>query len=241
MEGDRIMQKKERHESPYRRFLENTGAAIDNDSNWLITLSDLLTLLLMFFIFFFLTAGKPGAQKTESKAGDAVPPTTRTMPAPPSEQEKVRDEMASAIRDMDMDDAVSVRSSKGEVIITLREKVTFRPGEADLLDTSRPVLDKIGGLLHRYPSFMVEIDGHTDDQPINTRQYPSNWELSVDRATKVLKYLVAKGGMEPSRCYVQGNADLRPLVPNDTPEQRAENRRVEIRLKQAVAPESRQT
>ncbi|KJU82777.1 OmpA/MotB domain-containing protein, partial [Candidatus Magnetobacterium bavaricum] len=72
----------------------------------------------------------------------------------------------------------------------------------------------------------------TDNIPIKTALYPSNWELSAARATSVLRYFIAKHAIEPDRLYVKGNADSRPLVPNNTPEQRAQNRRVEIRLKE---------
>jgi len=76
----------------------------------------------------------------------------------------------------------------------------------------------------------VLIEGHTDNLPIRTAQYPSNWELSAARAARVLRYLVQKGGISPHRLTAVGYADTRPLVPNTTPANRAQNRRVDIAI-----------
>jgi chemotaxis protein MotB len=99
------------------------------------------------------------------------------------------------------------------------------------LQASVPLIAGIAEIIRTNPSYTVEIDGHTDTVPIHTSRFPSNWELSVARATSVLKYFIDVQGMDPSRFYVKGNADQRPVAPNDTPEQRAQNRRVEIRLR----------
>jgi chemotaxis protein MotB len=230
MEVGKTVKKTEWIPSPYRRLMAKTGASIDTDSNWLITLSDLLTLLLVFFVF-ALTAGNLTAQKTPEQKNAAIQPSDHNKSARPAAYEEPGYGMSSIIEDLKMQEGVSVRTVKGEVIITLKEKVTFSPGEADILHSFEPILDKIGGMIRNHPQFQVEIDGHTDNQPISTPLYPSNWELSVDRATKVLKYFIKKQGINPARFYVKGNAELRPLLPNDTPESRAENRRVEIRLK----------
>jgi chemotaxis protein MotB len=130
-----------------------------------------------------------------------------------------------------MDDEVIIEGGEQEILILLKENVTFHIGEADILKGSEPILDTIAQIVKRYPTFQVEIDGHTDDQPINSRRFPSNWELSVSRATNVLKYLITSHGLDPARFTIKGNAEQRPLSPNRSPEQRAQNRRVEIRLK----------
>jgi chemotaxis protein MotB len=140
--------------------------------------------------------------------------------------------MNSIIRKMDIGDDVSVRAADVEIVISIKERITFRPGEAEILKGSEPILDNVANLILRYPSFSVEIEGHTDNMPIRTRLYPSNWELSVVRATSVLKYLIATRRIDPSRLSIKGNADQKPVVPNDTPQERAQNRRVEIRMKE---------
>jgi chemotaxis protein MotB len=134
-----------------------------------------------------------------------------------------------------MGEEISVIATSSEIIISMKEKITFRPGEADILENSRPILDKIAGTIQKYPNFLVEINGHTDDTPIKTTLFPSNWELSVSRATSVLKYFIHSHSINPSRLSIKGNADQKPIAPNDTPENRARNRRVEIRLKEIDA------
>ncbi|MGC2062809.1 MAG: OmpA family protein [Thermodesulfovibrionales bacterium] len=203
---------------------------LDSDSNWLITLSDLLTLLLVFFIF-ALTVDRASKIKTSQPTATAMPAITHDQPA-------AKDNLVSKIMGLASEDGITVRASGGEMLILIKEKATFNPGEAEILKSSEPVLDKIGNIIRQHPALLVEIDGHTDNIPIKTRLYPSNWELSAARATKVLKYFVAHSDVDPSRFFVRGNADRKPLLPNDTPLQRAENRRVEIRLKEALEPKS---
>ena len=145
--------------------------------------------------------------------------------------ESIQKDMQTAMTGLGMDDQVIIQAGEREILITMKENVTFRTGEAEILKGSEPILGTIAQIVKRYPSFQVEIDGHTDDLPINTRRFPSNWELSVARATSVLKYLIISQGLDPARFTIKGNAEQRPLSPNSTPELRAQNRRVEIRLR----------
>jgi chemotaxis protein MotB len=228
--------------SPYQGFVEESSSSPDTDSIWLISLSDLLILLLVFF-FFFLTARTTASHKNVEEQGrvSAVPVDQAKPQAinekPKDEQmlsDKLRDEAATVVRELEGADGITIQAAHGEIVITLRERITFSPGEAEVLSSSEPALDTISRIIQRNPSLAVEIDGHTDNIPISTRLYPSNWELSVARATAVLRYFINRCGIDPSRFIVKGNADLRPIAPNDTPEQRSENRRVEIRLKESA-------
>jgi chemotaxis protein MotB len=221
----------------YRKLVEKSEASVDSDSNWMITLSDVMSLLLIFFIMFFIII-KQNVQPVEVQT-DKVPETeahgASILPDADAVGKKIRDEINVDINNLAMGDQISVLVNKREVIITMKEKVTFRPGEADILKRSEPVLETIAGIIQRYPDFLVEIDGHTDNVPISTRLYPSNWELSVVRAASVLKYFINNHAIDPSRLSIRGNADQKPLAPNNTPENRAQNRRVEIRLKKTEA------
>ena len=219
---------------PGRALVERAAADSDFDSNWLITLSDLLSLLLIFFVMFSVTtgnAGKAGGVKTGATVGPPAPvavlPATAVSPG-----RHIAEEMNSIIRKLDLGNDVSVRAADREIVITMNEKITFRPGEAEILKGSEPILDNIAGLILRYPSYLVDIEGHTDNVPIHTRLYPSNWELSVARAMSVLKYFIGNRQIDPSRLSVKGDADHKPIVPNGTPQERAQNRRVEIRMKE---------
>jgi chemotaxis protein MotB len=217
---------------PGRMLIEKSRSSIDSDSNWLITLSDVLSLLLVFFVMFSVAKNNRTAKTVTDKTRNRQTiDAGMQMPVSPV-GEKIRDEMNSNIKKLDLENDVSVRAVDKEIIITMKEKVTFRPGEAEILESSGPMLANIARVVQRHPSFLVDIEGHTDNVPIRTRLYPSNWELSVARATSVLKLFINNYGIDPSRLSLKGNADQMPAVPNDTSENRGRNRRVEIRLKE---------
>ncbi len=213
----------------YRRLADKSGSFVDSDSNWMITLSDVMSLLLIFFIMFFIMTKKQ--VQSEEPPPPVIAQGSGILPGPERFRDKIRDEITIDIRSLDMGDQISVLATKREIMISMKEKVAFKPGETDILEISEPVLTTIAEIIRKYPDFRVEIDGHTDNIPIMTTAYPSNWELSVARATSVLKYFIHSHGIDPSRFSVRGNADQKPLVANDTKENRALNRRVEIRLK----------
>lgn len=219
--------------SAYANLVARSKASADCDENWLITLSDLMTLLLVFFVMFFAVANNAGKNKTQAEPPvKAQQPVAAVRPQVQDTAEKIKEEMVSTINSLGMKEDVSVQTGNSEIVITMKERLTFKPAEADMLGSSDPVMEKIARLIKDNPSFLVEIDGHTDNVPIKTAAYPSNWELSVARATSVLKYFINRHNIEPSRFYIKGNADQRPVVPNTSPELRAQNRRVEIRLKE---------
>jgi chemotaxis protein MotB len=220
-----------------RRPVHQLDISEDSDSTWLITLSDVFTLLLVFLIMFLvMTKHAPSSEKMENEHESNVL-VHAGMPGMESGviKSRIMDEIAGNINYLDMGEAISVIATSSEIIISMKEKITFRPGEADILENSRPILDKIAGTIQKYPNFLVEINGHTDDTPIKTNLFPSNWELSVSRATSVLKYFIHSHSINPSRLSIKGNADQKPIAPNDTPENRARNRRVEIRMKEIDA------
>ncbi len=221
----------------YRRLLDESNSSVDTDNNWMITLSDVMSLLLIFFIMFFILTQRE--VKSEEIKNETFPEVKvqgmGILPEANAIREQIRDELNVDIRNLDMGDQISVLATNREVMITMKEKVAFMPGEADVLLSSGPVLNTIAGIIQKYPDFRVEIDGHTDNVPIMTPRYPSNWELSVARAASVLKYFITNHAIDPSRLSVRGNAHHKPVAPNDTPENRSRNRRVEIRLKKIEA------
>jgi chemotaxis protein MotB len=211
---------------------EKSKSTLDLDSNWLITLSDVLSLLLVFFVMFMVTAKSVAKTEASHLESNKPPFPEEKKQASVPEGENAFAELSAEINNLDLGNEVSVQSSKKAIIITLKEKVTFLPGEAEVLSVSEPILDHIAQLIEKYPSFVVEIEGHTDNVPIRTATYPSNWELSVARSTGVLKYFINRHGISPSRLSVKGSADQKPIASNNSPEERAQNRRVEIRLKE---------
>ena len=125
---------------------------------------------------------------------------------------------------------VGVVSSEHEFVISLSDMITFPSGEATLGSGVMPILEYVVQLAETKPQLFVEIAGHTDDRPIATLAFPSNWELSTARASRVARALLDHSEIDPARISAQGYAHYRPLYENDSDEHRAANRRVEIRF-----------
>ena len=124
-------------------------------------------------------------------------------------------------------DTVKFRlEARGLVVTIVSDRVLFEPGQADLRTEGAEVVDKLAAAIGRLPNKLA-VEGHTDNVPISGR-YASNWELSTARATTVLRELIERHGISPSRLSASGYADERPLAGNDTVEGRAANRRVEL-------------
>jgi len=122
---------------------------------------------------------------------------------------------------------IDVESQLNRIVIRIREKGSFPSGDARLNIEFEPILEKIHDVLSK-TNGQIAVAGHTDDIPINTPRYRSNWELSTSRATSVVHELLKHGAMPPERFVLEGYADTQTIVPNDTAENRARNRRVEI-------------
>jgi len=140
---------------------------------------------------------------------------------------KLRQEITRSLRLRGLNGSVEFdRQERGLVINVVTDEVLFDLGSADLRPQGARVLDAIGPPLAHVRN-TLSVEGHTDNIPISGGAFPSNWELSTERSTTVLRYLLTKG-IRPSRVSAAGYADQRPLVANDTPAHRARNRRVAI-------------
>lgn len=116
---------------------------------------------------------------------------------------------------------------KRGLVIRVSEHLFFRSGDASILPEFVPILNILGEVLERIPNH-IRIEGHTDDVPIDTPTFPSNWELSTARATNVLHYLLTQFRFTPDNLSATGYAEFRPVRPNKTPEERFQNRRVDL-------------
>jgi chemotaxis protein MotB len=130
---------------------------------------------------------------------------------------------------------ISVETKDESIIIRIKEKGSFGSGEATLKDGFYTTMERITEEIANTPG-RVTISGHTDNIPINTYRFRSNWELSASRAVSVLDFMISSKLLDPSNLEVNGFADTQPLVPNDTPENRATNRRIEIKITPAIKP-----
>lgn len=139
------------------------------------------------------------------------------------EAEELQKELASAIGD----GLLEVEAFNDRVLIRIRERGSFGSGKAKLKKQFLPILKLIAEVLNQRDGHFV-IAGHTDDIPIDTKQFRSNWDLSAARAASVVHYFIQQGDVDPERMEIKALADNEPLVPNDSWENRAQNRRVEI-------------
>jgi chemotaxis protein MotB len=126
-------------------------------------------------------------------------------------------------------DVHAVIDQRGLVVHVLTDKLLFASGSATLQSAGSPLLGEISHLLNVDQKHPITVEGNTDNQPIQSSEFPSNWELSTDRATTVVRYLIAHG-VRDQRLSAAGYADLHPLATNATPAGRARNRRVDIVL-----------
>jgi chemotaxis protein MotB len=131
---------------------------------------------------------------------------------------------------------VAVHREADGLVVSLREIGFFESGSAVMKSTSIVALDRIAGLLHQQ-DYRLRIEGHTDNAPIHTAQFPSNWELSTTRATEIVRLLIVRDGFAPERLSAAGYAEYHPVAANSNAEGRSMNRRVDIViLGRAFAP-----
>ena len=142
------------------------------------------------------------------------------------EDRALLEELNEAIAAEGLQDLIGAEIDGRGVVVRVDGQVLYQQGEADLKTEAASMLTRIAGLV-KGTEHLVMIEGHTDDVPIRTARYPSNWELSTARAISGMQFLV-DNGVEAERVGVAGYADLRPLEPNDSPDHRAANRRVEF-------------
>ena len=166
-------------------------------------------------------------EKPADEGAAAAPPQPADPPSAPQTsplQLKVK-----AFMKANAGQGIRVRWEKKHPVFILSEKITFLTGQANLLAEFQPVLVRMAGFIAEQHNQQVRVTGHTDDTPIRTFQFPSNWELSAARAASVARFLIANG-VDPGRITIQGSASYRPVVPNDSLRHRQANRRVEITL-----------
>jgi len=133
------------------------------------------------------------------------------------------------------DHHLDLRLTPGGLVVSLREVGFFNSGESALLPQAEPTLAHVASVLAAH-NFEVRVEGHTDDMPIHTSQYRSNWDLSTARATEVVNMLVSKYNFNPERISVAGYAQYRPVASNDTEEGRRKNRRIDLVIVSTAPP-----
>ncbi|WP_039036100.1 flagellar motor protein MotB [Shewanella sp. ECSMB14102] len=191
------------------------------------------------------SAGGVQQQRGEQRGGEAsATAQEQAEDKKTQEQQAAQDQineqvkkMAEALNKEIVDGAIEIESLGQQIIIRIREKGAFASGSGFLQPRFKPVVQAVGELLKDVPG-IITVSGHTDDMQISNELYSSNWDLSSQRAVAVAHELVKVPGFDASRMKVVGMASTASLVPNDSPENRARNRRVEISIEQGKAKES---
>lgn len=225
-------------------------------ASWLVTYSDMVTLLLAFFVLLFAFS-EVDVQRFRAilsafqaslgvlDGGRSVMETQPDMslgsgvwdlrdvqfyrPELEAQLRAVYTEVQDFIEERGLAVAVEVELTERGVVVRFAEGVLFDLGRAELKPEARRFLTELSSLLKEVPN-PVRVEGHTDNLPIRNERFPSNWELSTARATNVIRYLIEEHGLDPRRLSAAGYGEYRPLADNDTDENRARNRRVDIVL-----------
>jgi chemotaxis protein MotB len=139
----------------------------------------------------------------------------------------LRHQLAARLQRQIQQGTVEIGVDARGLVVSIREAGSFASGSAELSDSVRTLLADVAAPLSELPH-PVRIEGHTDDTPIRTSRFRSNWELSTARATQVIAYLQNDMGLAATRLSAAGYGEFHPRVPNTSPESRAENRRVDL-------------
>jgi chemotaxis protein MotB len=229
--------------SLHRRRRRDTEAV--NHERWLISYADFITLLFAFFVTMYSISTVD--QKKLEKAVTAFhgafaewqPNAALPLPGIPGRSPFGADYLAGlgplpelqrrlqGRLDAMGETRVDLKVDPRGLVISVREAASFAVGRADLDLEAERLFHEIGVTLAEAPN-AVRVEGHTDDVPIRTSRFASNWELSTARATSVVAYFVQNVGLLPDRLSAAGYAEFHPQVPNDSDQARAKNRRVDV-------------
>jgi len=209
---------------------------VEEDESWLTTYADAITLLMAFFVMLvsFSEVNLPAFESVMAGIKEEL----GQREAPERPLFNLAQSMNQIVEELEIDpDLVESGFDELGVVIEFESRSFFGPGSAVLLPRAKQILIEIAFELEQppYDLYFVNVEGHTDDSPINTARFPSNWELSTARATGVVRFLI-EAGVTPDRLKASGYADVKPKYPNrdlfgePIPENRVKNRRISIRL-----------
>ncbi|HEY1677869.1 MAG TPA: response regulator [Candidatus Sulfotelmatobacter sp.] len=175
------------------------------------------------------------SKRAAEKPAAALPPSAIDSPMEPS-LNTLQDELKLALQDEISRNTITLHRENEGLVITLREFGFFDSASVVLRPEALPALDRIASVL-AVRTYRLRIEGHTDNIPIHTRQIGSNWELSTMRSTEIVRLLIVRYRFSPVRLSAAGYAQFHPIASNDTPEGRAQNRRIDIVVLPDMSPE----
>ncbi len=228
----------------------------ENQERWLLTYADMITLLMTFFIVLYsmsktdmakfaqfsaamerafsveVFSGSTPRMAEDSAGTGATPSIVESLLTEPEFQpdaSRIKARLQSAAGADGQAPDVAVGATREGIVIRLSGSYLFESGRAELKPTALASLDTVADELRATPND-IRVEGHTDDIPVDSPRYPTNWELSVARAVAVTRYLTEEDGLPAQRIAAAGYGEFRPVAKNDSREHRAMNRRVEIRI-----------
>ena len=229
----------------------------ENAERWLLTYADLITLLMVFFVVLYsmssadsskwkqvsaalqqafnidVLQGQAAMSIADAPAAPAPPIDSLISDAEVPQVARLQSKIEAVLDGASQAPDVTVGVDREGVVIRVSGSYLFDSGRAELKPNSLAVLNAIASELRPLAND-IRVDGHTDSIPIDSPRYPTNWELSTARALAVTRYFSETDGIRADRLMAAGFGEFRPLVPNDTREHRAQNRRVEIHLLSSV-------
>ncbi|HQU27843.1 MAG: OmpA family protein [Nitrospira sp.] len=229
----------------------------ENHERWLVSYADFITLLFAFFVVMYsVSSVNEGKYKVLSESmvsafSNSKPvgelsvlnlPVTKNksivVKEAPANQDNARSfiKVANAISMAKVPDGVKITSTERGLSIRIKDDALFESGRASLNPHMKEFLDLVAGLVSDLPN-LIAVEGHTDNQPIRSAAFPSNWDLSTARANVLVRYFTEYHGLAPHRFSSTGFAGTRPIETNDTPEGKAENRRVEMIVLRHISPQ----
>lgn len=231
-----------------RRGRNNNDLELPSSAGWMTTFADLVTNMLCLFVLLFafsqvdvarfqevivsvqgaLGVLDGGSSITpEALPGGAGDDATLQWQAEQRRLEEIMGKIKEYVDANDLENKVQVWLDERGLMISFLDTTLFDLGQADLKPEAQLILNNVAEILVTVPN-RIRVEGHTDDLPINTYRFPSNWELSTCRATTVVRYFLEHYGLPPRQFSAAGYGEWYPVVPNDTFEHRAQNRRVDI-------------
>lgn len=230
-----------------RRRRENGFSAAGSTPAWMVTYGDLITQILIFFVLLFsfshIDEAKFDLAAMSLQGAFGIVQGGRTISRDPLpgdndaisdvvrldrlQLNQVKEVLEQRLREAGLSGQVILQMEERGLVVRLQDSVLFDSGKAALKASALAVLDRLAETLLAIPNH-IRIEGHTDNLPINTPQFPSNWELSGARASNVLRYLTERRGLPVKRLSFAGYGEHRPVADNTTAEGRSRNRRVDI-------------
>jgi chemotaxis protein MotB len=204
---------------------QNKKKQTTDAGDWLTTYADMMTLLMTFFVLLFAmsTLDPVKLEQFGDSFGKEEGARKKTKKVSLSQ---INQEVKKLVVEQELQSQVKVRMDARGVTLEIASDLAFGSGTATLSRSIEDFLAKMVGTMKK-ATYAIAVEGHTDNVPIRSSQFPSNWELSAARASAVIRYLTSQG-VEPDKFRAIGFGDTAPKVPNDSRENQAKNRRVDI-------------